>query len=45
VNEVKQRQIFLDMIDRIDIKKMPVQEAIRIAAQEEQALLDEFFRR
>jgi multiple sugar transport system substrate-binding protein len=45
VHEAKQRQIFLDMIDRIDIKKMPAQEAIRIAAQEEQALLDEFFRR
>ncbi len=45
VNEAKQRQIFLDMMDRVDIKKTSVEEAIKIAAQEEQALLDEHFKK
>ncbi len=45
VNEAKQRQIFLDMMDRVDIKKMSVEEAIKIAALEEQAVLDEHFKK
>lgn len=45
VNEAKQRQIFLDMMDRVSLQKMPVEEAIKIAAKEEQALLDEHFKK
>lgn len=45
VNEAKQRQIFLDMMDRVDIKKTSVAEAIRIAADEEQKLLDEHYKK
>ena len=45
VNEAKQRQIFLDMMDRVSLQKMPVAEAIKIAAQEEQKLLDDHFKK
>lgn len=45
VNEAKQRQIFLDMMDRVSLQKMPVGEAIKIAAQEEQKLLDDHFKK
>jgi multiple sugar transport system substrate-binding protein len=45
VNEAKQRQIFLDMMDRVSLQKTPVAEAIRIAAREEQQLLDEHFKK
>ena len=45
VNEAKQRQIFLDMMDRVDINKMSVPDAIKIAAGEEQKLLDEHFKK
>ncbi|MBL8698200.1 MAG: extracellular solute-binding protein [Alphaproteobacteria bacterium] len=45
VNEAKQRQIFLDMMDRVDIKKTSVAEAIKIAAEEEQKLLDEHYKK
>lgn len=45
VNEAKQRQIFLDMMDRVSLQNMPVADAIKIAAQEEQKLLDEHFKK
>lgn len=45
VNEAKQRQIFLDMMDRVSLQKMPVADAIKIAAKEEQKLLDEHFKK
>jgi multiple sugar transport system substrate-binding protein len=45
VNEAKQRQIFLDMMDRVSLQKMAVEEAIKIAAKEEQQLLDEHFKK
>ena len=33
MNEAKQRQIFLDMMDRVSLQKMPVAEAIKIAGE------------
>jgi hypothetical protein len=33
------------MMDRVSLQKMPVEEAIKIAAKEEQQLLDEHFKK
>lgn len=41
-NESAQRQVFLDMIDRIVIGGMDVADSLAEAAEEEQKLLDEF---
>ncbi len=45
VNEAKQRQVFLDMMDRVSLQKMKVEDAIKIAAKEEQQLLDDHFKK
>ena len=45
MNEAKQRQIFLDMMDRVSLQNMPVADAIKIAAKEEQQLLDDHFKK
>lgn len=41
-NESAQRQVFLDMIDRIQIGGMSVADSLAEAAEEEQEILDEF---
>ncbi|MGH6924441.1 MAG: extracellular solute-binding protein [Propylenella sp.] len=43
VNESAQRQVFLDMIDRIKIGGESVDAALAKAAEEEQKILDEFY--
>ena len=45
VNEAKQRQIFLDMMDRVSLQNMKVEDAIKVAAKEEQQLLDDHFKK
>ncbi|MBI3457488.1 MAG: extracellular solute-binding protein [Candidatus Rokubacteria bacterium] len=45
VNETAQRKLFIDMVDRIAIKGLPVAESVAQAAAEEQKLLDAFFAR
>lgn len=43
VNESAQRQIWLDMIDRINIGGVSVEDSLAQAAEAEQKLLDEFY--
>jgi multiple sugar transport system substrate-binding protein len=43
VNEAKQRQIFLDAIDRVEIDKVSVAKSLETAAGEEQKLLDQHY--
>ena len=43
VNESAQRQIWLDMIDRINIGGVSVEDSLATAAEEEQKLLDSFY--
>ena len=44
VNETAQREVFMDMVDRIVFKSQPVPESVAQAAAEEQKLLDAFFK-
>lgn len=43
VDEAAQRQIVIDMLDNISIKNMSAADAVAIAAEEEQKLLDKFY--
>lgn len=43
VDEAAQRQIVIDMLDNISIKGMSAADAVAIAAEEEQKLLDKFY--
>lgn len=43
VNEAAQRQIWLDMIDMIDVGGMSVEEALAASAEAEQALIDRYY--
>ena len=43
VDEAAQRQIVIDMLDNISIKGMSAAEAVAIAAEQEQSLLDSFY--
>ncbi len=43
VDEAAQRQIMVDMVDNVTIKGMSAADAIDIAAEEEQKLLDRFY--
>ncbi|UJQ94743.1 extracellular solute-binding protein [Mariluticola halotolerans] len=43
VNESEQRKIWLDMIDRINIGGVSVEDSLAAAAEEEQKLLDSFY--
>lgn len=43
VNESAQRQVFLDLIDRVQIAGMSLEDSLAEAAAEEQKLLDEFY--
>jgi len=43
VNESEQRQFMVDMIDRIILQDMSVEESVNMAAEAEQALLDDFY--
>jgi multiple sugar transport system substrate-binding protein len=43
VNESAQRQVFLDMIDRIQIAGESPEDALATAAEEEQKILDDFY--
>jgi len=45
VDELGQRKIFIDMVDRVAIKNQPVAASVAEAAGEEQKLLDGFFNR
>lgn len=45
VNESAQRQVLMDMIERIDIQDQPVAESVAEAAVAEQAILDEFYKK
>ena len=43
VDEAAQRQIMVDMVDNVTLKGMSAADAIAIAAEEEQKLLDKFY--
>ncbi|MEO1225673.1 MAG: extracellular solute-binding protein [Pseudomonadota bacterium] len=43
VNESAQRQLMVDMVDRVLLQGMSVEESLAVAAEQEQALLDEFY--
>src|SRR5690606_30853451 len=43
VNEAAQRQIWLDMIDMIDVGGMSVEDAVAASAEAEQALIDAYY--
>ncbi len=43
VNEAAQRQIWLDMIDMIDVGGMSVEDALAASAEAEQALIDRYY--
>ncbi len=43
VDEAAQRQIVIDMLDNISLKNMSAEDAVNIAAEAEQALLDKFY--
>lgn len=43
VNESAQRQLMVDMVDRVLLQGMSVEDSLAVAAEQEQALLDEFY--
>jgi multiple sugar transport system substrate-binding protein len=43
VNESAQRQILIDLVERVSLEGMSVADSLAIAAEAEQALLDEFY--
>lgn len=43
VNESAQRQLMVDMVDRVLLQDMSVEDSLALAAEQEQALLDEFY--
>lgn len=43
VNESAQRQLMVDMVDRVLLQGMSVEDSLAMAAEQEQALLDEFY--
>lgn len=43
VDESAQRQFMVDMVDRVLLEGMSVEDSLAIAAEQEQALLDEFY--
>ncbi|MEM1066280.1 MAG: extracellular solute-binding protein [Pseudomonadota bacterium] len=43
VNESAQRQILIDLVERVKLEGMSVEDSLAIAAEAEQALLDEFY--
>lgn len=44
ISEDPQRQVVLDAVDRIRLRNQPVAQSVAVAAQEEQRLLDGFYR-
>lgn len=45
VNESAQRQALMDMVQRMDIQDQPTADAVAEAATQEQAILDEFYKK
>lgn len=43
VNESAQRQVLVDLVERVDLEGMSVADSLAIAAEEEQKILDEFY--
>ncbi|MEM7445286.1 MAG: extracellular solute-binding protein [Pseudomonadota bacterium] len=43
VNESAQRQLMVEMVDRVLLEDMSVEDSLAIAAEQEQAILDEFY--
>ena len=43
VNESAQRQVMIDLVERVKLQGMSVAESMAVAAEAEQALLDEFY--
>ncbi|MGB0902655.1 extracellular solute-binding protein [Halocynthiibacter sp.] len=42
-NESAQRQVLMDMVQRVSIEDQPLSEALAAAAEEEQAILDDYY--
>jgi multiple sugar transport system substrate-binding protein len=42
VDEAAQRQVSIDMINGVLLKDTPIKEALKVAADREQAILDKF---
>ncbi|MFQ6553548.1 extracellular solute-binding protein [Aestuariibius insulae] len=42
-NESAQRQVLVDMLARTDLEGQPLEESLAVAAEEEQAILDEYY--
>ena len=42
VDEAQQRQVSIDMINGVLLKDTPIKEALKVAADREQAILDKF---
>jgi len=42
-NESAQRQVLMDMVQRVGIEDQPLSEALAIAAEAEQDILDEYY--
>ena len=45
VNESAQRKVYMDMVDKVVLKNVPVKDAVDQAAAEEQKLLDAFYKK
>jgi len=43
VNESAQRQLMVDMVDRVLLEDMSIEDSLAVAAEQEQAILDEFY--